>query len=1086
MTPNDPKQTGGFFASIANSLSNIGTAMTKSVNGILGYEGLEVVNPEGGTEDAEEEARRGRWKQEDRDSYWKTMQKYIGSDVTSMVTLPVLIFEPMSMLQKMAELMEYSYLLDLADDCEDPYMRMVYTTSWAISVYYGFQRTWKPFNPILGETYEMVNHGGITFISEQVSHHPPISAGHAENEHFIYDISSKVKTKFLGNSIDIYPIGRTRVTLKRDGVVFDLVPPPTKVNNLIFGRTWVDNPGEMIMTNLTTGDKTVLYFQPCGWFGAGRYEIDGYVYNAAEEPKILMTGKWNESISYQPCDSEGEPLPGTELKEAWRLADAPKNDKFQYTYFAHKINSFDTAPKKLLASDSRLRPDRYALEQGDLSKAGYEKSSLEERQRAEKRNREGKGHKFTPKWFDFTNEVAATLWGDLELYQYNDMVSQTRLDYGFSGYQVPVFPRASRSARVRVPIRNRSGNDQKCAFEILASIAGELLQESKTFVPPNCKDDLQNAPKSTVLKEQEDERQSSKCNHSDQETYDEKTFIHGYHQIYTLNKFSHAQDQFNLKDFSSLKSFDQSENICLADQLANINGRNANLSAEVVISSLLSGDFSEGQVENAGAELSSIQSVETATLPLTGSLDVLEMDHKPPAFFCSESKLKASLFKDWISLGPSRHSDNIETVSRDDDENSIGCTQAATTLKAFRLPSYVADRRIKNLSSSRHWRVSPNLNGGASFRNGICQFCGFVNTGLCSCNGKRRTISHNGRTSYTRQRSERISRFKRRKFFNQCPFSAPDRGFQFEDEFNSGDNCSAAVRVASSLASPRPHPGSRDCNVKLCIKSFKVPELFVEIPTTATVGSLKRTVMEAVATVLGDGLHVGILLQGKKVRDDSKTLLQTGISQDHKHHNLGFMLEPRHTQIIPPPCPAEQGITRNATSFTLQPVTSGVSLVPPVTDCNSGAESDLHLVSSLSNISANSTIRNSQSVVSIPAISVEALAVLPFHQRPAHRDFVQRRIRRPFSVSEVEALVQAVEKLGTGRWRDVKLRAFDNAKHRTYVDLKDKWKTLVHTARISPQQRRGEPVPQELLDRVLAAHAYWSQHRAKQQLKSGI
>ena len=50
---------------------------------------------------------------------------------------------------------------------------------------------------------------------------------------------------------------------------------------------------------------------------AGRYEVDGYVYNAAEEPKILMTGKWNESMSYQPCDMEGEPLPGTEVKEVY-------------------------------------------------------------------------------------------------------------------------------------------------------------------------------------------------------------------------------------------------------------------------------------------------------------------------------------------------------------------------------------------------------------------------------------------------------------------------------------------------------------------------------------------------------------------------------------------------------------------------------------------------------------------------------------------------------------------------------------------------------------------------------------------------
>ncbi|KAF5783322.1 hypothetical protein HanRHA438_Chr11g0519041 [Helianthus annuus] len=41
--------------------------------------------------------------------------------------------------------------------------------------------------------------------------------------------------------------------------------------------------------------------------------------------------------------------------------------------------------------------------------------------------------------------------------------------------------------------------------------------------------------------------------------------------------------------------------------------------------------------------------------------------------------------------------------------------------------------------------------------------------------------------------------------------------------------------------------------------------------------------------------------------------------------------------------------------------------------------------------------------------------------------------------------------------------------------------TLVYTARISPQQRRGEPVPQELLDRVLIAHGYWSDQQAKNQ-----
>jgi hypothetical protein len=41
----------------------------------------------------------------------------------------------------------------------------------------------------------------------QVSHHPPIAAAHAENAAWVYDIVSAPTTKFLGNSVDIYPVG---------------------------------------------------------------------------------------------------------------------------------------------------------------------------------------------------------------------------------------------------------------------------------------------------------------------------------------------------------------------------------------------------------------------------------------------------------------------------------------------------------------------------------------------------------------------------------------------------------------------------------------------------------------------------------------------------------------------------------------------------------------------------------------------------------------------------------------------------------------------------------------------------------------
>lgn len=49
-----------------------------------------------------------------------------------------------------------------------------------------------------------------------------------------------------------------------------------------------------------------------------------------------------------------------------------------------------------------------------------------------------------------------------------------------------------------------------------------------------------------------------------------------------------------------------------------------------------------------------------------------------------------------------------------------------------------------------------------------------------------------------------------------------------------------------------------------------------------------------------------------------------------------------------------------------------------------------------------------------PPLHAQALNVVP-PRKPKRSEVAQRRIRRPFSVAEVEVLVQAVERLGTGR-----------------------------------------------------------------------
>ena len=78
-------------------------------------------------------------------------------------------------------------------------------------------------------------------------------------------------------------------------------------------------------------------------------------------------------------------------------------------------------------------------------------------------------------------------------------------------------------------------------------------------------------------------------------------------------------------------------------------------------------------------------------------------------------------------------------------------------------------------------------------------------------------------------------------------------------------------------------------------------------------------------------------------------------------------------------------------------------------------ESDHDSAPSPINTSVDKSLKDSKTLGTVPEMGMEALAMPPVQQKSKRSETVQRRIRRPFSVAEVEALVQAVEKLGTGR-----------------------------------------------------------------------
>lgn len=79
--------------------------------------------------------------------------------------------EPLSMLQRLSEDLEYYELLDRAAKCQNSLEQMCYVAAFTVSSYSTtVHRTGKPFNPLLGETFELdrLQESGYRSLCEQV------------------------------------------------------------------------------------------------------------------------------------------------------------------------------------------------------------------------------------------------------------------------------------------------------------------------------------------------------------------------------------------------------------------------------------------------------------------------------------------------------------------------------------------------------------------------------------------------------------------------------------------------------------------------------------------------------------------------------------------------------------------------------------------------------------------------------------------------------------------------------------------------------------------------------------------------------
>lgn len=136
----------------------------------------------------------------------------------------------------------------------------------------------KPFNPLLGETYELKDEQrNFMGVCEQVSHHPPISAFHFENNHYIKYGSVYPKLKFWGKSIEVKPEGGHTLRLKKCNETYTWSNVNCCIHNIIVGKLWFEQYGTLEVVNHQQNLKAVLNFKSAGWFGKDLHRVEGFI-----------------------------------------------------------------------------------------------------------------------------------------------------------------------------------------------------------------------------------------------------------------------------------------------------------------------------------------------------------------------------------------------------------------------------------------------------------------------------------------------------------------------------------------------------------------------------------------------------------------------------------------------------------------------------------------------------------------------------------------------------------------------------------------------------------------------------------------
>ncbi|RIA83324.1 hypothetical protein C1645_743145 [Glomus cerebriforme] len=367
-----------------------------------------------GNKDNDTELQVPESKKNEYTGFLKTLSTFTG-DIYSL-SCPSFLLSGVSTLEYGQYWADYpEYFAAIPKSTEEP-ERVVGVLKWYVSTLYGSFASRKdkdkiekkPFNPILGEQFlarwnDRNGSGETVLFSEQVSHHPPISAFYLENQKAGVSANGHTgqKSHFRATAarIDVIQVGHIIVRMRDHSEKYLITLPSLQILGLWRGAPYVELSGTSVIQS--NNYNILIEFSGKGWLSGDKHTFSATVRkNGSKEPLYTASGTWSEKSTLE-NHRTNEKTTFLDIQGSQRTTPiiAPEEDQ----------NPLESRKLWKYVSQS--------IDSGDFATASKLKGDIEQRQR----DKVKRGEEVNLQFFDWVEE-------DQEFLSLNDLINNKYLE----------------------------------------------------------------------------------------------------------------------------------------------------------------------------------------------------------------------------------------------------------------------------------------------------------------------------------------------------------------------------------------------------------------------------------------------------------------------------------------------------------------------------------------------------------------------------------------------------------------------------------------------------------------------------------